>query len=529
MTTLTSATTYHPEIMEARQTQGWDDYDYRLSRYEIQDGFYHNMQYHRIKSYSQALKTHEQLYKHVRGVYNPVKRLVDSYVSKIYGGVLDIKDAQKGSIPIDADNDLIYDAITKLWIASQWGQKKSLYTRYGAKFGDSFLKVVDDIHKGQVRLEPVDPMKVKSVEKDPDGSITKIVFEYYIRKDGQLVKYREEITPDYFDAQTEDGDALYTNGRNEAVTRWDNEYGFVPIKHIQHTDEGLMYGASCTHGLFQKINELNDIASILNDGMRRQVNLPLVALNAKVGTMDAGSDQSSDSNNTSDNPKKDTMNVLQLIGEKADLKTLSPTVNIADGLANILEILREIERDSPELSLHRLRDSSNLTAPGVRSGYDDAISKFQESRGNYDTGLVDAQKMAISIGGMRGYQGYQGFSLMSLEAGSLEHQIKDRPVINDTLGLNEKLALTASGVQSNMPKSYFLSMGWGDDEAQEYVDAGQSAQNSFMMTSPFETVSSTPLLDDPNATPQDAFDIEQNAGVNGSDIINADRLLAEVV
>ena len=520
---------YDPYVFIAQDMYGWDVYQSRLSRYQVVDGYYHNHAYMKIMSYSQALKVTEGLYKHVRGVYNPVNRLVELYVSKTFGGMLDIKEAKTGAIPIDTADDRLKEAITTLWRTSRWGQKKSLYVRNGAKLGDSFIKVVDDIHKQQTRLEVVDPAKVKEIEKHPDGTITRIEFEYFVRIKDKLVKYRETITEDKFEAQTEDGDAVHMNGRNEALTEWDNDYGFVPVQHVMHRDVGLMYGAGVTHGSLHKINELNDIASTVNDGMRKQVNLPIVTKNAQLGTLDFGADQSSDSDNTSDNPKKDTMPVINLVGENADLVVLTPTINVADSIIAINNGQEELERDNPELALHRLRDGGNLTAPGVRSSYDDAIARIQEARGNYDTGLVEVHRMAIAIGGMRGYEGYQGFGLMDMESDKLDHQIAPRPVINETLSKAERTQFTLNGVAQNMPKIFYEDMGWGEDEADQFAQAGQTQRDSMMLSSPFEQATTTPTVDDPDQSPDDAFNIRQNGGLNESDLLGADALMREAV
>jgi hypothetical protein len=521
-----SATSYNPQSFIPQDWRGWDDYTNRIARYEVFTGYYHNLQYHTIISYSQGLKHTERLYKHVRGVYNPVKRLVDGYVSKIYGGVLDTQRGKSGSIPLDTDDDRLRDAITTLWLASNWGQKKSLYTRHGAKTGDSFLKVVDDLERNQVRLEVVDPFKVRDIQVDPDGTINRVELYYYIHKDGKQIAYQEIITPERFIAQTENGDPVHSNGRGEMITEWDNDYGFVPFVHVKHIDEGLMYGAPATHGLLHKINELNDLASILNDGMRKQVQMPLFTKNAQIGQLDAGTDQSTNAYNTADNPKKDTMSVINLMGENADIVSMAPQIRVADGIANIKEILQEIERDSPELSLHRIRESGNITAPGARSAYDDAISRYKESRGNYDTGLVEAQQMAVAIGGMRGYENYQGYGLMSLQDGSLEHQISDRPVINETMSLTEKHDYILRGTLQSMPKTYFLSIGVSETDAQAYEQAGQLQRDSFMLSTPFGQTTTTPELTDTERTPQEGFDIIENSGFNELDALNALELVA---
>jgi hypothetical protein len=506
--------------------RGWADYQNRLQRYDVFEGYYHNIAYHSFVTYSQALKVQERLYKHVRGVYNPINRLVEGYVSKVWGGVLDTQKGTSGAIPLDTDNAQLIEAITRLWRDSQWGQKKSLCVRYGAKLGDTVIQVVDDLRYQQVRIEAVDPAKVKTIDRNPDGSLSLVEFEYYIRqKDGSNALFCMSITPEKFSTRLGGQlTAMYTNGRGEQIPEWDNEYGFVPVVHIQHTDVGLGYGAPAAHGTLHKINELNDLASILNDGMRNQVHMPMITFGAKVDNVDFGTDKSGNANNTADDPKKDTVRALNFpVDARAEFP--APAISIADGLQNIIQIEMELERDLPELALHRLRESGNLTAPGIRSGYDDAIARYQEARGNYDTGLVAAHKMAVGIGGMRGYDGYRGFNLMSLENGSVDHQIKARPVISDSLSLAEKLDKTFMAMDKNAPETVYLEMGWSEQQSDEIIEATQKNAERFQMNSPFQTKNELSLPDDPDATPQDAFDARLNGALNEADLIEADKLL----
>jgi hypothetical protein len=458
--------------------RGWADYDNRLQRYEVFEGYYHNIAYHSFVTYSQALKVQERLYKHVRGVYNPINRLVEGYVAKVWGGVLDTQKGTSGAIPLSSENTRLIEAIRQLWIDSQWGQRKSLAVRYGAKFGDSIIQVVDDLRYQQVRIEAVDPAKVKTIDRNPDGSLALVEFEYYIRQStASMALFCMSITPEKFSTKI-DGKLsdIYTNGRGEKVPEWDNEYGFVPVVHIQHTDVGLGFGAPAAHGTLHKINELNDLASILNDGMRNQVHTPMLTFGGKVEAIDFGTDRSGNTTNSADDPKKDTIRALNFpIDARAEFP--APAISISDGLANIIEIEKELERDLPELALHRIREGGNLTAPGVRNAYDDAIARYQEARGNYDTGLVTAQKMAVAIGGMRAYKGYQGFNLMSLEDDSLNHQIQARPVISDSLSLAEKLDKTFMAMDKSAPETVYLEMGWSEAQADEIIQSAEDAQS----------------------------------------------------
>lgn len=519
-----SSTSYNLNGLLPQHWLDWDSYTHRLGRYDVLSGYYHNVAYHSITSYSESLKFVERLYKHVRGVYNPSARLVEAYVNKIYGGILDTRDAERGAIPIATDNDALKTAIIALWKASRWGQKKSLYVRNGAMFGDTFLNIVDDIESGSVYLEPVDPRKVKLLETDSTGKITEIIYEYFVNIDNSQRKFKFVITEDTF-ATFIDGSPyeMYTNGRGEQVSQWDNEYGFVPVAHVPHRDVGMMYGGNAYYTSMHKINELNDLASIQNDGARRQVNMPLFGFglgNASGGTnnIDYGRDQSTSQRNRDDRPRKDTQRMLNF-DKDGRIEAKAPVLDLSSSLSLILEILAEIERDLPELSLHRIRDSGNATAPGVRSAYDDAISRFQEARGNYDSGLVEAQKMAVAIGGMRGYDGYQGFNLMSLERGNLEHYIEQRPVISETLSKSEQIQLTLQAMSLNAPRSVYAKMEWGEDAIEEILVAQEQATSSFIN-------GFTPPTDEsPIEAPDVASANDAAATVNSADLLEVDRLL----
>lgn len=516
--------TYRIDTLIPRFMGEWDTYETRLARYEIFDGYYHNIAYHSLISYSQALKVTEKLYKHVRGVYNPCMRIVELYVNKTYGGELDMQTAETGAIPITSDNPRVLDAITQLWEASQWGQKKSLFVRQGAKFGDVYLKIVDNPSRGTVKMEVLDPRKLKELVLSPDGEIEKAVIEYMIDIGDMSQTYTEVITRDRYETYLDNyPHAFHANARGEMLSSWDNDYGFVPIAHVMHRDAGMLYGANAYYNTLHKINELNDIASINNDAMRKQANMPLVFINAQLGTTDLGSDSSNNTLDRTDLPKKDTLKGINLVGENADVRALPPALDIVGTLQAIDSGLRELERDLPELALHRIREGGNLTAPGVRSAYDDGISRIKESRGNYDTGLIEAQRMALAIGGMRGYEGYQGFSLASLDNGDVNHQIATRPVINETLSNAEMVQLTLQAIQTNAPAPIYKKLGWADSDI-EAIEASQSLRTNMSLM----TLQGEPSLPDPNETPEDAARAVRERRVNENTILDANELLVEV-
>jgi hypothetical protein len=241
-----------------------------------------------------------------------------------------------------------------------------------------------------------------------------------------------------------------------------------------------------------------------------------------------GSDQSNETGQRDDKPRKDTQTALSITSgstHQARVETLPPSINIEAGLANIINIIGELEKDLPELSLHRLRDSGNLTAPGVRSAYDDAIARYQEARGNYDTGLIEAQKMAAYMMDIRRYDGAPGVNGATWEDEGYEHQIAQRPVISDSLGLGEQINLTLQAMQASAPKTVFIKMGWGDADADEIVASSETSRNQFMLGTQAPATAETMPPDDPEATPEDLFTARQNGAVNEGDMLEAERLL----
>ena len=118
-----ASTTYKVGDFIPQTWRGWDDYAARLGRYEVLEGYYHNLAYHKIMQYAQSLKVTEALYKHVRGVHNSTHRLVEGYVSKVFSGVLDTETGKDGAIPLQAEDERLIEAVLTLWRDSQWGQK----------------------------------------------------------------------------------------------------------------------------------------------------------------------------------------------------------------------------------------------------------------------------------------------------------------------------------------------------------------------------------------------------------------------
>jgi hypothetical protein len=93
------------------------------------------------------------------------------------------------------------------------------------------------------------------------------------------------------------------------------------------------------------------------------------------------------------------------------------------------------------------------------------------------------------------------------------HQIAARPVISDTLGLNEQLNLTLQGLSANAPKSFYVKAGWSESEANDIVSGIERAKRREQRMSIRNLLAQNEVADRP-ATEND---ISQN-GVEASDI-----------
>jgi len=466
----------------------WNAYNARLMRYRMGWAYYNNTVYSNLDRYSALKKVNSSLYKHTRGVINPVARFADLRTSKVYGGSLDMETGTRGAIPIAQADDALLEAILQVWKWSVWGTQKTTYVRTGEINGDVFIKVVDDVAAQKVRMEVLAPEKVKYLEKDEVGNIKRIVIEYEVDaliapepgKPPPAKKtylYTEEITKDEFTTR-KDGElfGFFEDASGNLVSQWANPYGFVPVVHATPKDIGLIFGVTAYHAEVRKIDEINDAASMLNDQIRKIIQ-PIwyfagVAKSADLTPKTANPEPSTGKEN------RDQMPAIYGPEGSQPFPMIAP-IDIAAARGNIDSLIAELERSLPELALHHIRDGGNLTAPGVKAAYSDAVERIIESRANYDDALVRAQQMAVSIGGFRGYDGFAGFDLNSYARGDLAHFIADRPVIEESMTVQERIQfLMTSGAPE---KAVWAELGIPEQTIKEWeVQKQQKALLAMM-------------------------------------------------
>ncbi|MBD3251284.1 hypothetical protein GF380_02310 [Candidatus Uhrbacteria bacterium] len=455
---------------DTQYPDSWDRLEDRLTRYIDANHYFNNTVYTSIQKYAEQKKLDTGLYKHIRPIYNPVARLVGIYRAKVYGGQLDLENLESGAIPIEAADERLRDAIRQVWRWSNWGSQKTEYIDAGATFGDAPIKVVDDRERGQVRLDAMHPGLFQDVDFDDVGNVTRVViaYRYFDKQSKRSYWYREVIDEEMF--RTFRGDELYAyhvNLEGDPVAEWPNEYGFVPVVWGKHRAVlGKQFGANSFHASYRKIDHINGLASVLHDNVRKAVN--------PVWAVSGARDMKTNLTRT----ERDEMLILQL-PEGGSINPMVATIDIAGSLAALDHSIKELEADMPELALHRIRESGNLTAPGVKAGWADAIDRIEEARGNYDSTLARAQQMAVAIGGHNGYGGFEPFDLRSYERGDLEHQIAERPVIEDSLSKEQTITflIQATSLPVNEKKIAYKELGIPQDDIDAATE-GQVAQEN---------------------------------------------------
>lgn len=434
--------TYNERAFNIFDVQSFDEYASCLVRYAFFGARYDNSVYARTNTAAQTYKFSKDLYKNIRELYALPSQVVELYTAKVFPSQVDLEDLSTGAIQVANASDQFIDALIQVYVWSNMQTIKTEYVRTGAIYGDVYLKVVDEYEKGRIRIEVLDPRKVKSITKDGAGNIKAIVLEYLRQdEDGKWYVYREEIDKGEFRFFKDDKPFGYvTDEGGNALPRYPNPYPFVPVVHVKHKDVGRKFGVNSFYALNALIDEINDVASLLTDQGRKAVNVLWYFFGKKDKEINASADQNT-TDSTTDGQKHARDKVPALYGPKdgqAPFPMVAPIDMVAFG-GHLDRLNAQSVRINPELALPQIRESGNLTAPGVMAAFSDGIDRIVEAAINYIEGLVRINKMAVTIGALRNLPGFEAFDEGSFERGDLDHFIKAPTVVKDQLSKYEKM------------------------------------------------------------------------------------------
>jgi hypothetical protein len=490
-------------------------YEARKFRYDLFWGMYQNNTFRDLAhTWSPSLKAAFSLYRHTRNVFNPVNRLIEFHASHVQGGQLD-KDAGDGekvrsAIPILTENEAIRPAVAKLWRDSNWQTAKAIQTRYGACFGDVAVVVDDDPIRKRVTKRVIHPGFLKWVDFDASGNVTSYILEEYRydprapgvkdlppivdpRSLHRVVRYNEE-------AFSDGGDVVYRTYLNGAPFNWRGNdesgnplpwewrvpYPFVPLVLAQHLNVGLPWGVAEPHALISKVFEVDDMASGLGDQIRKCIRAPKliagVMASAPVGPGVAGQPSIPGTTATLGRPDPSRQEQGFLTASLGTtVHDMAFPLDIDGVSAHIAAINAEIEKDFPELQMDIWAVNTDVSGRALRVARQRTEVKVQERRVAYDALEVKSNKLALAIGGARGYPGYQGFGHDPREEGPLDHEVGHRAVfspdpLDDTEEAQAFWTMATAAVTAGMPLEVLLEReGWDPGDVAKVAKAKAEA------------------------------------------------------
>lgn len=443
----------------ALSREQWESYEARLFRYLLYDLYYHNKVFTVLEYFRKQHLLERGLYKYTRGLYNPVYRYCKLAAAKCYGGALDWENMQGGAVPFDGLPVGAEGAIRNLWKWSNFGATKTVYANQAVRFGDGAIKVVDDPAKGKVWLEVLHPGLIRSADIDAVGHVKAVVIEYerLDKETGRPYLYREVIDQERFATYRVEagGKAVLWAFRQDEdgrpVAQWDNAYGFVPLVLAQAEPTGLSWGQCPYHVVIDKVDQVNDLASLLADQVRKSVN-PMWYF---AGVQNIRQVQEQALAAGAEDPvvaEQERSTVKALVGPAGSQPhAMLVDLDISAGMAKVAALMAEIEKDLPELALHRMREFAQHSAPAVMLVFDDVLDRLEELRGNLDAPLLRAHQMALTMGGVNKYEGFERFGLEDYDRGNLDFQIAQRPIFRDALSKRERLEFM---LQSDAPSQW---------------------------------------------------------------------------
>lgn len=470
-------------VTDGAQENKFESIEARRLRYALYWAMYNNSVYRNVNHWAQSYRNQYGLYRYIRGVYNPSARIGNFWKTAVWGGRLDPRAGPNGAIPIETDNEDLRRAIAQIWTWSNWAQNKDITALKGSIFGDIGLYIRDDVDRGQVYIEVLEPASLADITLDSRGYVKAYTLEETRDLNGKSVIYRET-------AERESGTQnviyrTYVDNRpyawNGNDAEWKTPYGFIPLVLIQHIAVGRDWGLSEYETGRAKIDEANDLASKLHDQIRKIVDPVFLVTGGRLDSQNGSKTSIPGATPTANNPQPGREDVNILTGPAgADVKPFIAPLDIEQTSKEIQNVLRELELDYPELELTRTwLDKSDLSGKALRTARQRTDIKAQDIRGRYDAALVRAQQMAVAIAGWRGLPEFDGFGLDSYAAGVLDHQVADRPVFaRDPMDDLEERAefwnvVTSIQATGGSLEAALLELGWDEQRAKEFVQRGR--------------------------------------------------------
>jgi hypothetical protein len=474
------------------------------SRLNLYWSYYNNSVFDSVAQW-QAYRENYTLYRNIRSIYNPTRRLVNFYVAQVYPGVLSedaskLPDGVAIAIPFSEDTDeKLRIATAQTWQWSNWQSNNKKMVRFGGATGSVLVEVVDNLERGKVTLDVRWPGVLADRAKndgpslilDESGNVKFYSLEHGVTdEDGEEYRYRKEVSQESFTEYRDD----------TLISEEPNPYGFVPAVWCKHIDEGWgvdgegLYGAPAISGSVGKIDELNGLASHMHDHVDLLIDSPgIISSDGGVGKIgeqanalkvSRSATQDEFATHAATSSLRTLRRLLLKSPKGASWIPLTGNLQPEQVIPAMDHLLLEIEHDNPELGMYQeLRKMSEVTGPGAARMMGDVYSRVLEVSSNYDTQSIKLFQMAAAIGGFRYRENREGwrlrteaqakfapFDLDSYARGDLNMSIMPRPLIpmteDDTITLTGKRLSNAKAAQGIFHDDKVLELAGVSDEAE---------------------------------------------------------------
>jgi hypothetical protein len=507
-------TLYPPSETDAGKGREWSSAATRQDRYAILEGFADLTIYGGV--YGDSIKRDFQAYRHVRAIASPFATVVDFHADHLLGPDVIDPDAGPGnpvpsSLPIvpgkTANEKAVRTAVAALWEASVWQSNKELLGWYGAALGDVGIEVLTDEERQKVRMRVVHPGEIHDVSLDPYGNCKYVALERDEADPAdpqkiRTVKYKKTITNEGGTVtvrEFRDGKPYQWPG--SPAEEWDVPWGFVPFVLIRHQTRGKLWGVSELSKMLARGIELDSQLSALSDQVLKAIRVPWFVkgitqrVDPRTGKPEKIRIEVSE--------ERDDIPFLTCNATDVTIDPLVYDLPIAPASDHAKRLELIISRDYPELLAS---DPVGLAASAEarREARRKAEAKIKARRTAYDSGIVRAHQMGMTMGGMLGFPAFAGFTVTSFNDGKTDHKIGSRSVFGeDPLEVLERKKLEAdtfstffAGGQGLPIVTTLREIGWTQDKIdqfQEDLDAQLALEQQFNSDQPPDNTQTTDL------------------------------------
>lgn len=176
---------FAPDTIDVRGLDGYGTFPVRKLRYKFLEAVANQDAFRSTQDWPEKFKSNQGMYRYTRDVLGIGFQLAEFWATHLQGGALD-PDAGNGkgeiasALPIlmKKESPAVRFALAELWKRSNWPTKKDVFTRLGATLGDVFIEAVNDTEKGRIRLNVVNPGRVRWVDPDAEGNIQGYCYEF---------------------------------------------------------------------------------------------------------------------------------------------------------------------------------------------------------------------------------------------------------------------------------------------------------------------------------------------------------------